>query len=55
MFSVFPITAVCLSLRWRIKGKIHITIVTIKRRHGVSEEVGYHVVFMPLGKSKLNI
>lgn len=38
---VFPTAAVCLSHRWRIMGKIRITVVTIKLRHVAPQAVGY--------------
>jgi hypothetical protein len=38
---VFPTTAVCLPHRWRIVGKIHITVVTIKLSHVAPKAVGY--------------
>ena len=38
---VFPTTAVCLPHRWRIVGKIRITVVTIKLGHDAPQAVGY--------------
>jgi hypothetical protein len=38
---VFQTTAVCLPHRWRIMGKMHITVVTIKLGHAAPQVVGY--------------